>query len=398
MGYLFKQRYKDKKTGQLKQSRKWYGEYRDRDGALKRVPLSTDKQSAQAMLRDLERQAERQKSGLIDDFNESRKLPIDDLVETYLADMALRGRSDRHQADTKRLLETVIRACEFDTPGSLHASKLDSFLANFRRPDGEKASARTLTTYRQAVMGFANWLVKKGKIEFNPLLRSTRPEGDAAVKRRAIRLPELKRLLEVARERPAAEYKTARIGPDKGKQVRTLRPEVAVRLERLGRERVLIYKTAFYTGFRRKELTALLVGDFTLEGEWPKVFLPKERTKGKRDAILPLRLDFAAELREWVEREGLSPADPIFEVSRDVAKILRRDMKVAKIPYKDERGRVFDFHALRKCLATHLNAAGVPIVTAKEFLRHSTVELTAGVYNDEELHDLRGAADKLPEL
>jgi hypothetical protein len=37
-------------------------------------------------------------------------------------------------------------------------------------------------------------------------------------------------------------------------------------------------------------------------------------------------------------------------------------------------------------------------VTAKELLRHGTVELTAGVYNDEESHDLRAAVLKLPSL
>lgn len=37
-----------------------------------------------------------------------------------------------------------------------------------------------------------------------------------------------------------------------------------------------------------------------------------------------------------------------------------------------------------------------PQFQLKEFLRHSTVELATGVYNDEELHDLRGTAGMLP--
>lgn len=397
MGYVFKQKYK-RKNGQSGVSKKWYGEYRDKDGKLRRVPLSTDKQAAQSMLRDLERHAERAKSGLVDEFAESRKLPIDELVSAYLADMALRGRGERHRQDTERLLSIVIRKCGFETLGALNAGKLDAFLASLTKPDGKPASARTRATYRQAVLGFSNWLARKGKIEFNPLLRSTKPEGDSVLTRRALKVKDLKRLLEVARQRPLLEAKTVRRGPHQGKPVRNLRPEVTAAAVRLGRERVLIYKAAFYTGFRRKELRALLVGDFSLDGPNPRVFLPKERCKGKRDALLPLRADFAAELRAWVTDNGLTAASPLFTIPRDTAKNLRRDLKAAGIPYRDERGRVFDFHALRKCLASHLNAAGVPIVTAKEFLRHSTVELTAGVYNDEELHDLRGAADKLPGL
>ncbi|WP_422926636.1 hypothetical protein [Singulisphaera sp. PoT] len=49
-------------------------------------------------------------------------------------------------------------------------------------------------------------------------------------------------------------------------------------------------------------------------------------------------------------------------------------------------------------MATRLNAAGLPIITAKKFFWHSTVGLTTGGYIDEALHDLRGTADKLPSL
>jgi len=73
-------------------------------------------------------------------------------------------------------------------------------------------------------------------------------------------------------------------------------------------------------------------------------------------------------------------------------------LRAAGIPVTDDQGRIFDFHAFRKCTGTYLNKLGVPITTAKEILRHSTVELTAGVYNDGDLHDLRGAVGQLPSL
>lgn len=78
-----------------------------------------------------------------------------------------------------------------------------------------------------------------------------------------------------------------------------------------------------------------------LDGPHPRVFLSGERCKGKRDAS---RSDFCAELAAWV----VEASSPLFTIPRDIAKELRRDLKTAGIPYRDERGWVFDFHASRK--------------------------------------------------
>ena len=83
----------------------------------------------------------------------------------------------------------------------LLTSKLDIFLSCLTKPDGRPASLRTRMTYRQAIMGFANYLLRKGKLESNLLLRSTKPEGHAVLKRGVLTLDDLARLLEVARPR-----------------------------------------------------------------------------------------------------------------------------------------------------------------------------------------------------
>lgn len=64
--------------------------------------------------------------------------------------------------------------------------------------------------------------------------------------------------------------------------------------------------------------------------------------------------------------------------------------------YKDERGRVFDFHSLRGQLVTTLVRAGVHLVKVQKFARHSTPNLTANAYTHLELADLRGDVEKLP--
>ena len=51
----------DAKTGEKikSHSKKWWGQFRDRSGKLRRHPLCADKAAAQAMLNELVRQAER---------------------------------------------------------------------------------------------------------------------------------------------------------------------------------------------------------------------------------------------------------------------------------------------------------------------------------------------------
>ena len=57
-----------------------------------------------------------------------------------------------------------------------------------------------------------------------------------------------------------------------------------------------------------------------------------------------------------------------------------------------------DFHSLRKCTATLLALGGVHPKIAQQFLRHSTIELTMGVYTDARLMPLADAVKALPIL
>jgi integrase len=397
MGDVFRQKYT--RDGVTKTLRKWYGEVPDPDGGKpQRVALSTDKQASRSMLGRLERKAERRRAGYTDDFDETRQVPIEGLVGDYLGYLKLKGDGERHIADTRRILPIVLKSCGFDTLARFNASALDGYLTRMTRPDGSPPSARTKNTHRQAVMGFSNWCVEKAKIQFNPLERSTKAVGETVIERRALPEAQLRTLFEVARERPLREKMLVRTGENKGKLVGVVKTETRDKLDRQGRMRALLYRTAFYTGLRRGELRAMQVKHVILDGDDARVMLPGTLTKNGRPAKLPLRSDLASDLRAWIRDEHLTSNDPIFPVGRDVAKHLKRDLRAAGIPLVDENGRIFDFHAFRKCTATYLNKSGVPITTARDILRHSNIELTAGIYNDGELHDLRGALDRLPHV
>lgn len=76
--------------------------------------------------------------------------------------------------------------------------------------------------------------------------------------------------------------------------------------------------------------------------------------------------------------------------------MMKRDLNAAEIEYKDEDGRVLDFHSLRATTATLLARANVPLTIAQRILRHSDPKLTANVYSKLELFDLSAGIQSLP--
>jgi hypothetical protein len=88
----------------------------------------------------------------------------------------------------------------------------------------------------------------------------------------------------------------------------------------------------------------------------------------------------------------------VFYVPDKPNKILRRDLKMAGIPYKDKEDRFFDFHALRYCTDSYLNAHGVPPTVVMMFMRHKRPSQSLVNYNDPRLADARKALDALPKL
>jgi integrase len=79
---------------------------------------------------------------------------------------------------------------------------------------------------------------------------------------------------------------------------------------------------------------------------------------------------------------GKKGSDRVFRVPAELVKILKRDLALAGIPYRDDQGRTVDVHALRHTTATLLSRAKVPPRVAQKIMRHSDVKLTMQVYTD----------------
>ncbi len=376
-------------------SSKWYGQFKNPEtGKWECVPLSTDKEASRTQLAEIVKAVERGQAGLIDPHGTTKTQSLDTLKQAYLDDLRQQGRDGQYLYQTDRLLKKVFHDCQVATLGQLTADKLDTYLQSMT------CSARTKNTYRQACFGLMNFLVRKKKLAVNPLRQVSRAVGDEKRKRRALPLDQLQRLLDAARTRPLDEARIIRKGVRKGQSGAQVKPAVQARLERIGRQRALLYLTALHTGLRRGELASLRVNDLNLDAPSPFLELDGSRTKNKQTALQPIRADLAAELKSWIADTGKHSTDKVFVVpsSTMVSKFFKKDLKKAGIPYQDDKGRFFDFHALRKCTGTYLRRAKVDPAISKLYLRHSDIRLTMEVYNDESLADLTEAMEAMPRL
>ena len=210
---------------------------------------------------------------------------------------------------------------------------------------------------------------------------------------------ELVRLLDVARRRPLLDAMTVRRGARKGEAYGNVRPDVRERLDVIGRERALIYKTLVLTGLRKNELATLDANQLRLDGPVPHLELDAADEKNREGNGVVIRADLADDLRHWLadkldvlQADARRRGDPIppdlpggtlvFDVPNGLVRIFDRDLKLAGIPKRDDRGRTLDVHALRTTFGTLLSKGGVSLRTAQAAMRHSDPSLTANVYTD----------------
>ena len=251
---------------------------------------------------------------------------------------------------------------------------------------------KTANYHTKALKAFLNWMVRDGRAPSNPLehLAELNAKVDVRRQRRSLPQEDFARLVEAART---------------GKPFRKL----------LGPDRAMLYEVAAYTGLRKEELASLSRISFDLDGDLPTVTVKANDSKHKREDVLPIHPDLVAKLREWMPAEG--PLWPGTWHER-ASKMLQDDLAAARkawieevppaerperersdrLAYKDERGRFFDFHALRGQFVSSLARAGVHPKVAQQLARHSTIHLTMGAYTHLETADLAGALQALPAL
>jgi integrase len=415
---------------------KWYGEYVDAAGVTQRKPLATDKTAAQQLLAALVRKAELSRAGVADPFEEHRLKPLADHVEDYRRYLAAEGNTADYVAKTCSRIQAVIDGGTFAFIADIIPEKVAEFLHGLRRdpprpalPPGQElftprelvaalggerpprlarllrreglavegnGKARrypratvealqdrvlrgigvsTSNGYLTAIKGFMRWLVTTERTDRDRLISLSRLNAKVDVRheRRALPEPELRALLAASVGNVVVEGLT---GPD----------------------RAMLYAVGMTTGFRASELASLAPGSFALDAEPPTATVKAGYSKNRRTSVQPLPPDVAAALRVYLDGR---PADrPVWPGAwhKNAAEMLRLDLAVAGIAYRDGDGRVADFHALRHSYITLLERSGVSPKLAQELARHSDIRLTMNVYTHAHLYDLAGAVGGLPRL
>ena len=382
---------KDKRV--RRKSRKWYIEYRDENGIPRRVAGFTDKAATIQKAAELEREAERRASGLIDRFAEHRKRPLSEHLGDWHKGLIDKGTTSKHADLVKMRADRVFGGCRCTRWQDISASAVQGYVAKLR-DDG--LSAQTRNFYVQAAKQFCRWMVSDRRAESNPLehLRSENVKVDRRHDRAEFSVEALQRLVVAAHNGP-----TIRGVP--------------------GPERALTYRLVAETGLRADEVRSVTVGSFSLDGSEPAVKIAAENTKNRREALQPFRPALADDLRQHFR--GKLPTAPAFKMpgKYDVARVLRQDLEAARkkwieeapnpnekkkreescfLAYRDGAGRVHDFHALRHTFGTLLKQAGVHPKDAQLLMRHSTITLTMDRYTHGVVGDLSAALTALPDF
>jgi integrase/recombinase XerD len=381
-------------------SRKWWGQFKDARGRLKRVPLAIDKQAAQAMLNQIVKRVEREKAGLIDPTEEQRKRPLAEHVREFESYLHNKGVTPKQAAETMSKLKKMVAARKWKMIGDISASGALKFLGQLRR-DG--LSAQTYNNYLIAAKHFSRWLVRDHRNHVNPLAHLSRinVSTDRRHDRRALSEEEFARLVEAARN---------------GKRVESI----------AGPDRAMMYILAAWTGFRKGEIGSLTLRSLRLDDDPPTATVAACYSKRRREDVQVLHLEVVRQLKASLATKGrLAHDQPLFPVSgrvpggtqRKTSKMIERDLKAARDKWleeaktDDERqrrlksdflchvnydGLYADFHSLRHWFITGLARAGVSPKMAQTLARHSDIRLTMGVYTHVELSDRTAAIELLP--
>jgi integrase/recombinase XerD len=393
---------KDPATGEKVKgkSRKWWGQFKDAHGRLKRVPLAIDKQAAQAMLNQIVKRVEREKAGLVDPTEEQRKRPLVEHVREFESYLENKGVTPKQTAETISKLNKMIAARKWKMIGHISASGALEFLGQLRR-DG--LSAQTYNHYLKAAKTFCRWLVRDQRTATDPLAHVSRlnVQADRRHDRRALSKEEFARLVDAARG---------------GRRIENIP----------GPDRAMMYILAAWTGFRKGEIGSLTLRSLQLDANPPTATVAACFSKRRRQDTQILHPEVARLLKEWLAtRVPLGPNDPLFPISgrvpggtdRKAHKMIELDLMAARdrwieeakteaekkrrlktdfLCYCNHDGLYADFHGFRHLFITSLERAGIRPKMAQTLARHSDIRLTMGVYTHVELSDRTAAIESLP--
>ena len=304
---------------------------------------------------------------LMDGKKEAKSLK--DLVTEFQVSLENKGTLAESIKTKVQRVQAVIDFCEWKWPDEIREDDVLKFIGDRRR---KKMARRTCNHYMAAIKQFAKWFFRE-KSPISCMVIPDVRDNELVHVRRVLTEEEFIRLLKAAETSTKKCFKLS------------------------GVDRMVAYVVAAYTGFRAKELHSMTPANLALLAETPTASVL--HTKNGKAAENPLSPELARMLLPWVEGK---PKDvPLWNGktwSQQGSKMLQFDLKAAGIPFKDEQGRFFDFHALRCQFATNLAKQGVHVSVAQGLMRHSRPELTSNIYTKIDLGPKAAAVNKLPAI
>lgn len=401
MARIFKRR-RGRDTEQTK-SRIWHLEFKDHLEIVHRLAGFTDQTATAALGNKVEKLVALRMAGENPDreltkwLEECPKAIVDKLgkwgilpKERVLAGMGLNEHLEEWEKaliakgtddDWASILHTrvlkVFEACKFKSWSDINALDIQYRLCNWR--DEGVIKAQTNNHYVQHIQQFCKWMVDNGRATISPVRLLTKvavTSGKRKIRRRALTNEEFTLFVNAA----LANQKSFR-GLD-------------------GFTRATMYVTVRRSGLRWSELASLERSAFVLTGRSPAVYIKDDDEKHPRGLPLPLKADAVAMLKKYFEAYPGEPMDRAFPMParNDGAEIVRHDLELAGIQFRNAAGEVFDFHAIRGQLATDMARAGIPIQQTQKAMRHRDINLTTRYYIHLTLEDQQSALEQLPSM
>lgn len=360
----------------------WWGRFRHpATDKWVSVSLKTrDSVAARTNLKMAERRAAKIANG---DIREADERPLEKHIDDYEQSLADRGKTPGYINTAVPRVRAVAKHCGFVYWKDIDQTRLESFLADLRdvgMPGATKPSPlgiRTRNFYGKALKAFCLWMIERGRADRDPLIRMKSQTVTDEDKRRAFEPEQFIHLIET---------------------VRNNGPIQAVP----GPERAMLYLVAAMTGYRFSECRSLRWGLIDLESDRPTATVQAgaRGNKKKRQAVQPLSDDTVTALKAWRSTLGdVGPDDAVFPNLREWhigAKMLRRDLTAAEIPFRDDADRKLVFHSLRDTYLTMIGKA-TDGRTTQELARHTDPRLTSK-YRTAFVDDQFAAVNRLPKL
>ena len=333
---------------------------------------TTDKRTAEQIAAKLEHDVMLRSQGLVDPQQDiyvaAERKPLTEHLDDYRADLLARGNTSKYAGEIHSQARRLVVMVKADRIGDLTPDKVHAGLKRLR--DDHGLSLRTCNKALKAIKQFSRWLYrnKRSRDDGLSILSVFNEATDQRHKRRELSESEIHDLIEAAKHGPVV-------------------------MGMSGVDRAMVYRVACGSGLRSGELASLTHQSFELDADPPTIKVQAAYSKHRRDDVQPIRDDLADLLRPWLASKPTGC--PVFALPGKTAKMIRHDLKAAGIAYRDDVGRVADFHSLRHSYVSALVRSG-SVKTAQQLARHSTPTLTIGRYSHVNLHDVNRALDGLP--